>query len=80
MKDSGIVRTIDNVGRVVIPMEMRKVMSIGEGDPVEIIKENNQIILRKYHVGCIFCGNDKGVKKFKGMNVCRECKKELVKE
>ena len=79
MKESGIVRNVDNVGRVVIPMEIRKVMSISEGDPVEIVKENNQIILRKYHVGCIFCGDDKGINEFKGMNVCNGCKKELAK-
>ena len=74
MKESGIVRNVDNVGRVVIPMEIRKIMSISEGDPVEIVKENNQIILRKYHVGCIFCGDDKGINEFKGMNVCNGCK------
>jgi AbrB family transcriptional regulator, transcriptional pleiotropic regulator of transition state genes len=78
MKESGIVRNVDNVGRIVLPMEIRKVMSIKEGDPVEIIKENNQIILRKYHKGCIFCGNEKGIKEFKGMNVCTECKISLV--
>ncbi len=79
MKESGIVRNVDNVGRVVIPMEIRKIMSIKEGDPVEIVKENNQIILRKYQVGCIFCGEDKGLLEFKGMNVCNGCKKELGK-
>ena len=79
MKESGIVRNVDNVGRVVIPVEIRKIMSISEGDPVEIVKENNQIILRKYHVGCIFCGEDNGIKEFKGMNVCSGCKKELAK-
>ena len=45
MKESGIVRNVDNVGRIVIPMEIRKIMSISEGDPVEIVKENNQIII-----------------------------------
>ena len=48
------------------------------GDPVEIVKENNQIILRKYSKGCIFCGEDKGIKEFKGMNVCAECKMALA--
>jgi AbrB family transcriptional regulator, transcriptional pleiotropic regulator of transition state genes len=78
MKESGIVRNVDNVGRIVIPMEIRKIMSISEGDPVEIVKENNQIILRKYSKGCIFCGEDKGIKEFKGMNVCTECKMALA--
>ena len=79
MKESGIVRNVDNVGRIVIPMEIRKIMSISEGDPVEIVKENNQIILRKYSKGCIFCGEDKGLKEFRGVNVCTECKMALVK-
>ncbi len=78
MKESGIVRNVDNVGRIVIPKEIRKLMSISEGDPVEIVKENNQIIIRKYHKGCIFCGNDEGVLDFKGMNVCGGCRKELM--
>ena len=61
MKESGIVRNVDTVGRIVIPKEIRDIMSINEGDPLEIIKENNEILLRKYHKGCIFCGGDKSI-------------------
>ncbi|POO88702.1 AbrB family transcriptional regulator, partial [Clostridium sp. 2-1] len=58
MKSSGIVRNLDNLGRVVIPKEIRKVLGINEGDPIEIAKVNNDIVLRKYSKGCIFCGSD----------------------
>ena len=79
MKKSGIVRNVDPLGRVVLPKEIRKVLSISEGDPVEIVKENNQIIVKKYYKGCIFCGDYNEVQEFKGMNVCSGCKKELAK-
>ena len=79
MKSSGIVRKLDSLGRIVIPKEVRKVMSINEGDPLEIFKENNEILLRKYRRGCIFCGSDKSVIEFKEMLICSECKKDLIK-
>ncbi len=78
MKESGIVRKVDPLGRIVIPKEIRKVMSINEGDPLEIVKDNNGILLMKYHRGCIFCGGDKSSIEFKGMLVCTECKKTLI--
>ena len=80
MKASGIVRNVDTVGRIVIPKEIRDVMSINEGDPLEIVKVNNEILLRKYNKGCIFCGEDKGIIEFKGNLVCTECKKSLTEE
>lgn len=79
MKASGIVRNVDNVGRVVIPMEIRKVMEINEGDPLEIVRVNNDIVLRKYSKGCIFCGSDKENVEFNGALVCERCKKDLCK-
>ena len=78
MKASGIVRNVDTVGRIVIPKEIRDVMSINEGDPLEIVKENNEILLRKYNKGCIFCGGDKSIIEFKCILVCEECKKALI--
>ena len=79
MKESGIVRKVDPLGRIVIPKEIRKVMSINKGDSLEIVKDNNGILLRKYHRGCIFCGSDKSVSEFKEMLVCTECKNALIK-
>ncbi|MFW2491420.1 AbrB/MazE/SpoVT family DNA-binding domain-containing protein [Clostridium chromiireducens] len=77
MKTSGIIRNVDPLGRVVIPKEIRKVLGINEGDPVEIVRVNNDIVLRKYSKGCIFCGSDKGISKFREALVCEECKKAL---
>ena len=80
MKASGIIRNVDPLGRVVIPKEMRKVLGINEGDPLEIAKVNNDIVLRKYSKGCIFCGSEKKVKDFNNVPVCSWCKKSLGEE
>jgi len=80
MKASGIIRNVDPLGRVVIPKEMRKVLGINEGDPIEIVKVNNDIVLRKYSKGCIFCGSDRDVSEFNNVSVCSGCKKALAKE
>ncbi|OOP74657.1 AbrB/MazE/SpoVT family DNA-binding domain-containing protein [Clostridium beijerinckii] len=77
MKSSGIVRNLDNLGRVVIPKEIRKVLGINEGDPMEIVKVNNDIVLRKYSKGCIFCGSDKDVSEFNNVSVCSRCREAL---
>ena len=77
MKESGILRKLDPLGRIVIPAEIRKVMGINEGDPLEIVNNNNEIVLKKYARGCVFCGNDKGCVEFSGTLVCDNCKKAL---
>lgn len=77
MKVSGIVRNVDPLGRVVIPKEIRKVLGISEGDPIEIVKVDNDVVLRKYNKGCIFCGNDKDIREFRNIIVCDGCKKAL---
>lgn len=79
MKATGIVRRIDDLGRVVIPKEIRQTREIEEGDPVEIYTgDNGEIILLKYHpaLSCIFCGNDSATT-HKGKEVCGDCIKEL---
>ncbi|EHI97586.1 transcriptional regulator, AbrB family [Clostridium sp. DL-VIII] len=77
MKIEGIIRNVDPLGRVVIPKEMRKVLDINEGDPIEIVKVNNDIVLKKYSKGCIFCGSDKDVSEFNNLPVCSGCRKAL---
>ncbi|AVK49444.1 AbrB family transcriptional regulator [Clostridium sp. MF28] len=77
MKTEGIIRNVDPLGRVVIPKEMRKVLDINEGDPIEIVKVNNGIVLKKYSKGCIFCGSDKDVSEFNNLPVCSGCRKAL---
>lgn len=77
MKSTGIVRNIDELGRIVIPKEIRKKMGIASNDPVEIYVEGEKILLTKYHPACHFCGNTEGVGDFKDKLVCRACINEL---
>ena len=77
MKTTGIVRKIDELGRIVLPIEMRNRLGIEPGCGVEIYYENSAIILRKYEPTCIFCGETNDVIDFKGKKICRDCKAEL---
>ena len=79
MKSTGIVRNIDELGRVVVPKELRKKLGIENTDPVEIYVEGEKIILTKYHPACHFCGSSDDVTEFKSKMVCRSCVKELSK-
>lgn len=79
MKSTGIVRKVDELGRIVIPKELRRTLNIEEGDGLEIYTEGEQIILKKYEPCCIFCGEAKDVINFKGKNICKSCLKELKK-
>jgi AbrB family transcriptional regulator, transcriptional pleiotropic regulator of transition state genes len=73
MKSTGIVRKVDELGRVVIPIELRRTLSIGEKDALEIYVDGERIMLKKYEPACIFCGNAENVTYFKGKIVCHEC-------
>lgn len=73
MKSTGIVRKVDELGRIVIPKELRGIFGIEEKDGLEIFTESDTIILRKYEPACIFCGQAKGVRDFKGKNICPDC-------
>lgn len=75
MKSTGIVRKVDELGRVVIPIELRRCLNIEEKDALEIYTDSDRIILRKYEpsCACVFCGNADEVKNFRGKNVCHEC-------
>ena len=78
MKSTGIVRPVDELGRIVLPKELRISMDINnKGDSVEIFIEDDKIILKKYRPSCIFCGNADNVVYMKGKLVCRDCVKEL---
>ena len=79
MKSTGIVRKIDELGRIVLPMELRKTLNIQIKDPIEIYVEGDSIILKKYEPCCIFCGDSSNVTYFKDKVVCEACKKELSK-
>ena len=77
MKSTGIMRKIDELGRVVLPIELRRKMDISEKDSLEIYVEGDSIILKKYQPSCIFCGEAKNVIAFKGKNVCENCAQAL---
>ena len=77
MKFTGIVRKVDELGRIVVPMELRKTMDIKEKDPIEIFTDGDSIILRKYVDSCIFCGDSEDVVDFEGKIICKKCLAKL---
>lgn len=77
MKSTGIVRPIDQLGRIVLPKELRETLSISPKDSLEVFVENDKIILKKYAPNCCFCGNDDEMSLFRGKLICRECIKKL---
>ena len=79
MKSTGIVRMVDELGRIVLPIELRRTLDINERDALEIYVDTNQIILKKYEPACIFCNNASDVVSFKGKNICKNCLEELKK-
>ena len=79
MKFTGIVRRIDELGRIVLPIELRRTMDIAEKDAIEIYVDGASIILRKYEPTCIFCGDAKNVINYRGKNICPNCLKEMKK-
>ena len=77
MKSTGMVRMVDHLGRIVLPIEIRKTMDIKEKDPIEIYTEEGKIILMKYHPACVFCNNADNVVYFNGKRICPECLKKI---
>ena len=75
MKATGMVRTVDEVGRLVIPKELRRLLGLKEGkDSFEIfIDDNKNVILRKYNPGCIVCGILENLKDVNGIKLCKNC-------
>lgn len=80
MKYTGVVRRIDDLGRIVLPVELRRTMELENGDSLEIFVEDNKIILKKYQPACIFCGNVADISVYKGRNVCSSCAKEISRK
>lgn len=77
MKSTGIVRKVDELGRVVLPIELRRTLDLQEKDGLEIFVDGSTIILKKYEPACIFCGNARDVQAYKGKNICPDCREEL---
>lgn len=79
MKATGVVRKVDELGRVVLPIELRRTLGIAEKDGLEIFVEGEKVILRKYQPACLFCDSVEDVTAFKGKLVCKRCQDELTK-
>ena len=78
MKSTGIVRKVDELGRIVLPIELRRTLDIAEKDPLEICVSEDSIILKKYQPSCVFCDSAKNITNYKGKNVCAACIKALT--
>lgn len=79
MKSTGMIRRVDELGRIVIPKEMRDMFNIVEKDLMEIFIDGDNIILRKYEESCIFCGNTKNLVTYKNKLICNKCKNSIHK-
>ncbi|MDR0268396.1 AbrB/MazE/SpoVT family DNA-binding domain-containing protein [Paenibacillus sp.] len=78
MKATGIVRNLDVLGRIVLPIELRKTLDIDIREPLEIFVDDSRIILKKYHPGCTLCGSLDGLSVFRQKYVCQECMSEIL--
>lgn len=80
MKSTGIVRRVDELGRIVLPIELRRTLDITERDSLEIYVDGASIVLKKYQPACIFCNDARDVTVYKGKNICANCLKELKEQ
>ena len=77
MKSTGIVRKVDELGRIVLPIEIRRTLDIAEKDELEIFVENERIVLQKFEHACVFCTASRGLVAFRGKNICKDCLEAL---
>ncbi|MDR1736353.1 MAG: AbrB/MazE/SpoVT family DNA-binding domain-containing protein [Oscillospiraceae bacterium] len=77
MKATGITRKIDDLGRIVLPIELRRTLAIEEKDVLEIYVEGDSVILKKYEPTCVFCGEANNLINYRGKNVCPKCISEI---
>nr|DAQ80550.1 MAG TPA: stage V sporulation protein T [Inoviridae sp.] len=77
MKSTGVVRKVDELGRIVLPIELRRSLDIAEKDALEIYVDGEQVILKKYQPACVFCGEARNISNYKGKNICSECMKDI---
>jgi len=79
MKMGALVRKLDDLGRIVLPKELRNSWGIKEGDPMEVLVEDDKIILRQYNPACYFCNETKDLVEYKGKKVCKNCVNDIKK-
>ena len=79
MKSTGIIRKMDELGRVVIPIEIRNQFDIVEKDPIEIYVDGSSIVLKKFEPNCIFCGSTKNLLTYNDKLICKNCSTKIGK-
>lgn len=79
MNDTGIVRRVDDLGRIVIPMELRRTLGIHVKDPISISVDGERIVLEKYRESCVICGSEDEIKIVKNRPVCVACIGDIKK-
>ena len=79
MKSTGIIRKVDELGRIVLPIEIRRTLDIAERDELEIFMDNDQIVLQKFEPSCIFCSSSQGLTTYRGKNICQQCIRNIGK-
>ena len=79
MKSTGIVRPVDTLGRIVLPVELRRNLNIEYKDPLEIFVDGEYIMMKKYQPSCGFCGSMENIISYQGKNVCKKCIEKLKK-
>ena len=80
MKSTGVVRKVDELGRIVLPIEIRNVLDIKPKDAIEIFTDNDKIVLQKYQPACIFCNDVDNIVYFNGKRVCSACIEKLKEQ
>jgi len=78
MKSTGVIRRVDELGRVVIPIEIRNKFGIDEKDQIEIFVDGANIVLKKFEPNCIFCNNSRNLFEYKGKLICRKCSSKIA--
>ena len=78
MKSTGIIRKVDDLGRIVLPIELRRTLDIAERDELEIFMEDDRIVLKKYEPACVFCSSEQGLISYRGKNICQECAQKIA--
>ena len=79
MKSTGIIRKVDELGRIVLPIELRRTLDIAERDELEIYMEGDRIVLQKFEPSCIFCASAQGLVSYRGKNICQDCLRNMAK-
>ena len=79
MKSTGIIRKVDELGRIVLPIELRRVLDIAEKDELEIYTESDRIVLKKHQTSCVFCGSSKALIVFKEKHICEQCARGITR-